>query len=92
MKTANLPPLRVAPSLRSDLESVLEPGETISSFVEDSLKKHITARRVQQEFIARGLRARDEAKASGIYIDADTMLAELREMRLAKERADQAGQ
>ena len=55
MKTATIPSLRVDPELRQAAESVLEKGETLSSFVEQSLRTSIEHRRMQREFIARGL-------------------------------------
>lgn len=83
MKTASIPSLRVDPELRSAAESVLQEGETLSSFVEQSLRANIQRRRAQQEFIARGLAARDAARTSGEYFAADDVLRELDE-RLAK--------
>ncbi|MFZ4537664.1 YlcI/YnfO family protein [Propionivibrio sp.] len=53
MKTATIPSLGVAPELRQAAESVLQDGETLSSFVESSLRTNIKRRRFQQEFIAR---------------------------------------
>lgn len=63
MKTATIPPLRVTPSLRE--------GETLSAFLEESLKTNITRRRMQEEFLARGLKSRDDARRSGDDIDAE---------------------
>lgn len=83
MKTASIPSLRVDPELRSAAESVLQEGETLSSFVEQSLRANIQRRRAQQEFIARGLVARDAARDSGEYFAADEVLHDLDE-RLAK--------
>lgn len=80
MKTASLPSLRVEPELREAVESVLNKGETLSSFVENSVKAQIEFRRFQKEFIARGLESRDDAKRTGIYFDADDVHAELRAM------------
>lgn len=80
MKSATIPSLRVEPELREAAESVLHDGETLSSFVEQSIKAQIARRSVQQAFIARGLAARDEASRAGDYIDADIVLADLREM------------
>lgn len=77
MKTASIPSLRVAPDLRKAAESVLQEGETISSFVEQSLRANIERRQLQQEFIARGLASRDEAKRTGEYYSADEVLQEL---------------
>jgi hypothetical protein len=80
MKTATIPSLRVDPELRAAAESVLKEGETLSGFVEDSLKRQINYRRTQAEFIARGLASREEAKKTGEYYSAEFVLAELREM------------
>ena len=60
MKTASFPSLRVDPELRKAAEQSLQEGETISSFVEQSIRESIERRRRQKEFIARGLAGRDE--------------------------------
>jgi hypothetical protein len=46
-------------------ESVLQDGETLSSFVEQSIREGIERRRLQSEFIARGIASRDEARRTG---------------------------
>ena len=79
MKTATIPSLRVDPELRRAAESVLQQGETLSSFVEQSLRINIDHRRTQQAFIARGLTSRDEAKRTGEYFPAEEVLRELDE-------------
>jgi hypothetical protein len=84
MKSASLPSLRVDPELRAAAESVLSDGETLSSFVENSVKAQIRYRQTQREFIARGLAARDEAKRTGIYYTSEEVLGELRAMLDAK--------
>ena len=80
MKTASMPSLRVNPELRQDAESVLRDGETLSSFMEQALRSSIQSRRVQKEFIARGLTSRDEAKRTGEYFAAEDVLVEMQEM------------
>lgn len=80
MKTASMPSLRVDPELRHDAESVLRDGETLSSFMEQALRSSIQSRRVQKEFIARGLTSRDEAKRTGEYYSADDVLVEMQDM------------
>ena len=80
MKTATIPSLRVDPELRHAAESVLQDGETLSSFVEQSLRSNIDRRRFQQEFIARGLASRDQARLSGEYIPAEDVQRELEDM------------
>jgi predicted transcriptional regulator len=77
MKTATLPPLRVAPELRQAAEAALREGESLSSLMEQSLREEVNRRRMQAEFIARGLAARDEAKRTGVYYSKDESLAAL---------------
>lgn len=78
MKSATIPPLRVTPDLRHDAESVLQEGETLSSFVEESVRKQIEHRKFQREFIARGLAARDKAKTTGHYVSKEDVMDSLR--------------
>ena len=60
MKTALLPATRVAPALRRRVESLLEDGESVSSFIESAVIQHADARIAQREFVKRGLRAERE--------------------------------
>ncbi len=80
MKTATIPALRVEPKLRQAAESVLADNETLSSFVEESLRANIEKRLHNQAFIARGLASRDEAKRTREYYSAESVLAELDDM------------
>ena len=86
MKNATLPPLRVDSALRAAAESVLREGETLSSFVLEAVRLNIDRRETQRAFIARGLRARDEARQTGDYVDERTMLDRL-DAVLAQERS-----
>lgn len=86
MKTTTLPSLRVEPELREAAESVLQEGETLSGFIEASVRETIERRRTRAEFIARGLVSRDEARRSGVYFAADKVHAELGKM-LVKAKA-----
>jgi hypothetical protein len=86
VKTATLPSLRVEPELRAAAESVLAEGESLSGFIEASVRESIERRRVRAEFIARGLAARDEARLSGDYVDADQVLDKL-QRKLGAARA-----
>ncbi|MGS0892021.1 YlcI/YnfO family protein [Burkholderia stagnalis] len=80
MKTATMPALRVDPQLREAAESVLEENETLSAFMESVLRDGIARRRLQREFVARGLASRDEARRTGEYVDAADVQAELEGM------------
>ena len=86
MKTATMPALRVDPALRQAAEDVLQAGETLSSFVEQSVRANIERRRQQQAFIARGLAARDEARQNSDYLAASDVLQELDDMLADAER------
>lgn len=77
MKSATIPPLRVTPDLRQDAESVLREGESLSSFVEESLRRQIERRKMQKEFIARGLASRDAAKSRDEYASKDEIMDSL---------------
>lgn len=88
MKTATIPSLRVDPALRHAAEEVLQEGETLSAFVEASLRAHIQLRKSQEAFIARGLASRDAAKQSGVYHDAVDVLGALRKDLAAAKKKD----
>jgi predicted transcriptional regulator len=77
MKSATFPSVRVAPELRKAAEEVLLEGETLSSFVEQSIRESIEHRRSRSEFIARGLASRDAAKVSGHYVSSADVLSRL---------------
>jgi siroheme synthase (precorrin-2 oxidase/ferrochelatase) len=55
MKTARFPSIRVEAALRSDIESLLKEGETLSAFVAASVREQVRKRQLQDEFIRRGL-------------------------------------
>ena len=86
MKTATMPALRVHPELRQAAEEMLRPGETLSGFVEDALRRNVELRRAQQSFIERGLASRQAARQSGKYVSASQALKKL-SARLEKSAA-----
>ncbi|WP_407670920.1 YlcI/YnfO family protein [Paraburkholderia franconis] len=87
MKTATIPALRVEPDLRRAAEEVLNENESLSSFMEASLRASIAQRKLQREFIARGLAARNEARETGEYYEAVDVHAELEGMLQTAKRA-----
>ena len=90
MKSATLPSLRVDPALREAAESVLEQGETLSSFVETSVRAQVELRRQRDAFIARGIASRDRAARTGVYHGLDDVVGGLRRM-LADAKARTKG-
>jgi predicted transcriptional regulator len=91
VKTATIPSLRVESGLREAAESVLREGETLSSFVEQSLKANIQRRQMQQAFVEKGLASREEAQRSGEYFDAQSVLEELGAMLKTAKRRRKVG-
>lgn len=89
-KTSTIPPLRVNEEVRAAAEAALMEGETLSGFVLESIQHNIQRRTMQQEFVARGLAARDEARRTGKYVSADEVLAGL-DKTLARSRKKVAG-
>ena len=47
MKSSVIPQVRVEPELRAELEALLQEGETLSEFVEASVRSAVAFRRVQ---------------------------------------------
>ena len=87
MKTSTIPPLRVSPELRKQAEAVLEPGETLSGFVLNTLARGIENRKARQEFITRGLASAAQAKKTGKYVSAEKVVEKLeRKLVKAKQR------
>ena len=84
-KTSTIPPLRVNEEVRAAAEAALMEGETLSGFVLEAIQFNIQRRMMQQEFVARGLAARDEARRTGNYVSADEVLAGL-DKTLARTR------
>jgi hypothetical protein len=77
MKTATIPPIRVAPEFRTEVESVLEQGESLSEFVENAVRQSVLKRQHQAEFVRRGLASIEETKRARGGIAADTVVAQL---------------
>lgn len=90
MKTAILPQVRVEPELRSELESVLRDGETLSGFVETTVRSAVEYRRAQAEFHARGEAAWQAYRRTGISHPAGEVIAELRGKLEARRKSLQA--
>ena len=77
MKTSTIPSIRVEPELREEVEALLGDGETVSQFVEASVRSSVLHRRNQAEFIARGLQSLNHARRSGDHVDADVVVQNL---------------
>ncbi len=86
MKTAILPQVRVEPQLRAELEAVLREGETLSQFLEATVRQAVDYRRMQTEFDARADAAWSRFQQTGTAVPASEVVAEMRERLEAKRR------
>lgn len=78
MKTAQLPPVRVEPSVREEIEAVLRDGESLSEFVEAAAVQAARRRKAQEEFLARGRASLARAKRTGELHSAGEVLDGMR--------------
>ena len=86
MKSSVIPQVRVEPALRSELEGVPLQGETLSEFVETSVRNAVAFRRVQTDFRARAQAAWEHYQATGTSATADEVLAKLQAKLDAKRQ------
>ena len=78
MKTAQLPPVRVEPAVRAEIENALHEGESLSEFVEAAALQAARRRKAEQEFLARGRASIANAKRSGEFYPVHGELNEMR--------------
>jgi hypothetical protein len=77
MKTAVIPQIRVEPELRAELESVLRQGETLTEFVETTVRSAIAFRRVQTAFHVRAQAASEAYHPTGVSVPVEPVLERL---------------
>lgn len=87
MKTATLPPVRIPPQLRAELDAALQQGESVSAFVQAAVEARIAERRSEADFIARAWAAQAKLQAGGAHHAPDAVMAELRALRPARPHA-----
>ncbi len=77
MKSAVIPQIRVEPELRAELESVLKQGETLTDFVESTVRNAIAFRRVQTAFHERAQAASEAYHQTGDSVPVEAVLDRL---------------
>lgn len=77
MKTAVIPQICVEPELRVELESVLRPGESLTDFVEATVRNAIAFRRFQTAFHERAEAASQEYHRTGVLVPMEALLEKL---------------
>lgn len=87
MKTATIPPIRIEPALREEIEESLGTGETMAALVESAVRTEVARRRDQSEFVRRGLASIARSEANGDWIPAEQVIAKLEaKVAAARER------
>ena len=87
MRTATFPAVRTTPENRALVESVLRPGETLSTFIEESLQERARWRKEDQVFYARAMEAAKRIRAGGKTYTLDETIASLRkQIQNAREK------
>lgn len=90
MKSSAIPAVRVSPELRQAAEEALRDGESLSSFVEDSVRRNVEFRQAQKAFVERALASAARAKETGDYIPASETLRKI-SMKIEAARRRAAG-
>ncbi len=78
MRTATLPAVRVSPDTRALIESVLKEGESLSTFIEETVRKHAAWRKEDEAFHARAALASKRLAEGGKFFTAEESIARLR--------------
>ena len=86
MKPSNFYSVRIDSRLRNAAEKVLESEESLSSFVEHSIRYQVQRRNLLRTFVERGLASAAEARHSGEYFSTDEVLTELDQITDAQQR------
>jgi hypothetical protein len=92
MKTAQLPPVRVEPAVRAEIEDALHEGESLSEFVGAAALQAARRRKAEQEFLARGRSSLANAKKTGEFYPLRGVLDEMQARLEARMRAHALGQ
>lgn len=84
MKTAQLPPVRVEPSVRDEIESTLREGESLSEFVLAAALDASRRRKAQEAFLARGRASMAQARETGEFYAVEPVLNEMQDRLRAR--------
>lgn len=85
-KTGLLPSVRVGADLRRQVEKVIARDESLSSFIEASVRAEIHERQARRAFLQRGLRSKAQAEKTGVYYSVDEVMRRMDDI-VAKAQA-----
>ncbi len=77
MKAVLLPSIRVEPEFLSQMQAVLHVGESLPQFIEIAVRQAVQQRMESSEFLTRGLASLAKAHKEGLFIDSQSVLAQL---------------
>ena len=84
--SAVIPQIHVEPELRAELEAGLRHGETLTDFVEATVRNAIAFRRVQTSFHARAQAASEAYHQTGVSVPVEAVLKRLQSKLDAKRK------
>jgi hypothetical protein len=87
MRTATFPAVRTTPEARALVESTLRPGETLSTFIEETILQKAQWRKEDQAFYARAMAASKRIDEGGPTYTLEEAIASLRaQIQRAREK------
>jgi hypothetical protein len=87
MRTATFPAVRTTPEARALVESTLRPGETLSTFIEETVLQKAQWRKEDQAFYARAMAASKRIDEGGPTYTLEETIASLRaQIQRAREK------
>ena len=90
MKTSSLPPVRVDAEFRAEAESVLHDGESLTGFIEATVRRAVEHRLIQAAFEAGARKSLAKYKRTGVSHTVDETFDKL-EAKIKKRRAQVLG-
>jgi hypothetical protein len=86
-RSANLPPIRVAPEIKASLEAVLREGESLTQFIENAVCREAEFRAQQNAAVARAKKAlRYADKGVGLMTSEDFLAGMEHRAQAAQQR------
>ena len=89
-RSATLPPIRVAPETKANLEAVLREGESLTQFIENAVCREVDFRAEQNAAVARAKKAlRSADRGVGLLSAEDFLAGMTRRAQVAQQRIRQ---
>ena len=86
MKNATLPPVRVDEEFRAAAEGVLHEGESLTGFIETTMRRAVEHRRIQNAFEAQARKSLARHKRTGAAKSVDQVFDKLQAKVAARRK------